>query len=271
MAAELAPAFQFYPRDFMAASSVQAMDLRVVGGYLKLLCWSWLDDGLDPALLPTYQKALTLSDPEWTDLWGQLEPRFPLAEDGRHRNPRQEEERAKQRQWREKSARGGRKSHPTHTPSDQPEPHPNHCSTTVQPPFNTAFASASACTTPHTGDDGAAGRAYGYLQTQAVAVRKVNLTLTPRPADAQSAMEFVTRYPDQAQQERLIDAYLRSDHKPIRAVPVTMGQVAKWASWLEEHLAPPGGGDPWWKHCPHTPVCERLSDCRLKLAKDGAA
>ena len=41
-----APAFQFYPKDFLTDDKVLAMSDDILGKYIKLLCIDWLNDGL---------------------------------------------------------------------------------------------------------------------------------------------------------------------------------------------------------------------------------
>lgn len=41
-----APAFQFYPRDFLSDPNVLAMDNQQIGVYTKLLCICWMQDGM---------------------------------------------------------------------------------------------------------------------------------------------------------------------------------------------------------------------------------
>lgn len=41
-----APAFQFYPRDFLCDGKVLAMPMHCRGAYITLLCIDWIDDGI---------------------------------------------------------------------------------------------------------------------------------------------------------------------------------------------------------------------------------
>ena len=82
-----APAFDFYPERFWTA--VEGWSDRDIVKYLRLLSQSWLRDGLRPDELQRLAR-------------GKVPPllceKFPLAADGRHRNPMQENLRAEQRQ-----------------------------------------------------------------------------------------------------------------------------------------------------------------------------
>ena len=46
MPAEKSPAFQFYPKDFLADSNVARMSNTEVGIYTRLLCYCWLEGAL---------------------------------------------------------------------------------------------------------------------------------------------------------------------------------------------------------------------------------
>lgn len=90
----------------------------------------------------------------------------------------------------------------------------------------------------------AAGAAYESFRARAAELGRGTLPLTPRAYEAQAAIDFVTRYPDPTQQTQLVEAYLASTHRPLRAAPITMGQLAKWAAWLEDNQrAPPAESD----------------------------
>jgi uncharacterized protein YdaU (DUF1376 family) len=52
------PAFQFYPRDFIASRTVALMSPEARGGYIMLLCHAWLSD--DPGTLPDDDRVLSV-------------------------------------------------------------------------------------------------------------------------------------------------------------------------------------------------------------------
>ncbi len=85
----------------------------------------------------------------------------------------------------------------------------------------------------------ASGALYDRFRLAAARLGRGTLPLTPRRAEAASAIDVVSRFPNVADQDRLIDRYLTSTHIPIRQVPATVGQLAKWCSWLEQQLAVP--------------------------------
>ena len=46
MGQEKAPAFQFYPQDYLASSRVAEMTLEEEGAYIRLLCYAWTTGGI---------------------------------------------------------------------------------------------------------------------------------------------------------------------------------------------------------------------------------
>ncbi len=105
MAAEKSPAFQFYPKDFMADAHVVAMTLPERGAYITLLCLCWMEGSL-PVDMAALARRCKVSRGTFTRLWPALEPCFTFV-DGRLVQPRIERERRKQIAWRAmKSAAG---------------------------------------------------------------------------------------------------------------------------------------------------------------------
>lgn len=112
---EKAPAFQFYPKDFLTDGKVLCMSNEVVGMYIKLLAIDWLEDGIPAGLF------LKLTGFEWfnenCELRGDSEaieaqladcfiphPTIP----GRVTNPRLLKERQKQAERREERSKAGK-------------------------------------------------------------------------------------------------------------------------------------------------------------------
>ena len=78
-----APWISFYGEDFYR--STNGWTLLERGAYMFLLWESWVCDGLNPD-----PQRIFRSDPDIEALWPLLEPKFPIAADGRRRNPRLE-------------------------------------------------------------------------------------------------------------------------------------------------------------------------------------
>lgn len=107
MAAEKAPAFQFYPKDFMTDGNVVRMTLQERGAYITLLCLCWTDLSL-PADMGSLARSCGVSTTAFTRLWPALAPCFTVTE-GRLMQPRIERERQKQETYRALKAEAGRK------------------------------------------------------------------------------------------------------------------------------------------------------------------
>lgn len=138
-----APAFQFYAADYLADEHVQVMSLEQEGAYVRLLAYCWREGSI-PADLNLLSR-LCKNAPVET-----IQPvleRFAPHPNRPERlvHPRLEAERAKQKQWSEKSAAGGRASAEKR---QRKTPTRKGGSTTaarvVQPNGNTSFSSSSS-------------------------------------------------------------------------------------------------------------------------------
>jgi uncharacterized protein YdaU (DUF1376 family) len=96
-----APAFQFYADDFLAGTL--DMSQEDVGSYIRLLCHQW-SRGSIPVETEKQQRLAGGS------ISVDVLLKFPVGDDGLRRNPRLEEERAKQMQFRQKQREKGLKS-----------------------------------------------------------------------------------------------------------------------------------------------------------------
>lgn len=93
-----APAFQFYPADWLADARVAAMTLEEEGAYIRLICFCWRERSLPPEL-PELARLLKVSPEKMADLWTALEPCFRIGLDGRFEHRRLDAERRKQREF----------------------------------------------------------------------------------------------------------------------------------------------------------------------------
>lgn len=102
MAPEKAPAFQFYPKDFLTDRRVLRMPMAARGIYITLLCHAWMDGALPNDL---GELALILGVPEKTVAaqWPFVLPCFTERDGSLYQN-RIEEEREKQAAYREKQS-----------------------------------------------------------------------------------------------------------------------------------------------------------------------
>ncbi len=104
-----APAFQFYPSDWLSSKSVMLMTPAEEGAYIRLLAiaWSEPDCGLpddDIALA-----ALSRLGPAWKKGSGKKVRKCFISRRGRLYNKRLLSERKKQEEWKLKSSEGGKK------------------------------------------------------------------------------------------------------------------------------------------------------------------
>jgi len=100
------PAFQFYPADWLSSQRVALMSLEEEGAYIRLLSFCWQHGSIpsDPEKI-----ACLIGKGASTTLATTLATMFEPGGNGLI-HPRLEDEREKQKIWREKSTEGGKKS-----------------------------------------------------------------------------------------------------------------------------------------------------------------
>ena len=139
------PAFQFYPGEYLASERVALMSFEEEGAYVRALAYSWLNDGIpkDPQRL-----ALVLGKGCSLELAQKTAAMFIASPDNPERmvNPRQEQEREKQKKWRALSEQGNQsrwqspaKPAPTpkpYTPRDQAQPPPKDAITKINSDYS---------------------------------------------------------------------------------------------------------------------------------------
>jgi len=103
-----APAFQFYPSDFLSDEHVALMTNQEVGCYIKLLCYCWKEGSIPKDTLKL-SKLCGESDEKMGSMWPNIRPCFRLNGE-RYFHKRLDAERRKQKEWRKKSVKGGRHS-----------------------------------------------------------------------------------------------------------------------------------------------------------------
>jgi len=102
------PAFQFYPSDFLSDENVMLMSNQAVGCYIKLLCINW-KQGSVPSDIETLALLCGEDGSTMARLWLSLKPCFKANENGRLINPRLEQERQKQINFRKERSKSGKK------------------------------------------------------------------------------------------------------------------------------------------------------------------
>ena len=102
-----APAFQFYPGDFLSDENIALMDNQEVGCYIKLICFCWLQKSI-PREVDKIAKLCGESENEMNTMWESIRPCFKVKKD-RLVHPRLERERKKQKKYSENRKKAGKK------------------------------------------------------------------------------------------------------------------------------------------------------------------
>ena len=228
MAKEKAPAFQFYPKDFLSDPNTAVMTSRQIGAYLLLLSYVWLqgrvvDDG-------SYLASLArLSDDEWAHDEAAIRRCFVSTyEDGQPvlRHQRLDEERVKQAAWREKSSKGGKKQGKPARRRTKRAPNTKDAVTTVEAPLNhpsTLQSSSSSSSVPPnpqrgegaSGDDDDAAAWLLNAYPRWYAEERSGAAYRSRPTlDWQAALGLTETWPDRAHLERMCRTFLRATNLP---------------------------------------------------------
>ena len=98
-------AFQYYPKDFLSDDKVASMNLKEIGAYWLLLSYCWMENGLKND--QDYLKGLCRNDAEWEKIWNKICKCFFLK-NAKLRNRRLDEERKKQKEFRQKLTESGK-------------------------------------------------------------------------------------------------------------------------------------------------------------------
>lgn len=102
------PAFQFYAADYLADENVALMSLEEEGAYIRAMAYCWREGSIpaDPARLSPLLKGARMEVVRVVKGCFKQSP----TDASRLIHPRLDFEREKQREWREKSRLGGKKS-----------------------------------------------------------------------------------------------------------------------------------------------------------------
>lgn len=103
-----APAFQFYPKDFLTSSKVMLMTMAERGMYITLLAICWLDGSL-PADVSALAKMVSTPTKHFAALWPKHLQGCFLERDGRLTNERLNIERKRQADYRKRQVDNGKK------------------------------------------------------------------------------------------------------------------------------------------------------------------
>ena len=101
-----APAFQFYPKDWLTDPDVVCMSMAQKGAYITLICYCWREDKLPNN--EDYIRKLLGNVPKWKTLWNGIKNKFEIQGDYLV-HPRLEKEKIKQENHHRKKSMAGTK------------------------------------------------------------------------------------------------------------------------------------------------------------------
>lgn len=252
-----APAFQFYPKDFLSDEHVRLMSLQERGAYITLICLCWAE-GTIPADVALMSRVLGSPEHALRKMWPALAPCFrPAGTDAsRLIHPRLERERKKQRAFRRKQAENGRRGgrppqsgKPTANPSLNPS---LSTGSNQSPSFESQSESRSGSADsrqtnvrafrPADASDDLAERAGRFCERYAELYqqhRKGARYVSKPNLDFLEAVELCRVWDD----DRLVKVatvFLTTDHSFAESGSRTMAQFRALASWCDSRLAEAG-------------------------------
>ena len=114
-----APAFQWYVKDSMTDEFIRRLTLEEFGFYIKCLEAAWINDGL-PERVEEIADTLLIHVRLVQRMWPKVSPKFQLIS-GRYRNPKQEDQRKQNQEYRESRRRNGKARWDMHMHSRESE------------------------------------------------------------------------------------------------------------------------------------------------------
>tara|TARA_R110000824_G_scaffold157971_2_gene331506 strand:- start:762 stop:1466 length:705 start_codon:yes stop_codon:yes gene_type:complete len=103
-----APAYLWYPKDYLADANTVLMSLEEEGCYRRLLDYCWLEGSVPNDMVQLGRMCKGLDSEKMSVIWKSLEPCFRLK-NGRWHHPRLDKERKKQEANRLAKSRAGKK------------------------------------------------------------------------------------------------------------------------------------------------------------------
>ena len=107
MANGKSPAYQWYPKDYLADVHTTLMTLEEEGAYRRLLDHCWLEGSIPNDMQALGRMCKGLTPQRMAEMWVNLEPCFRLK-GGRWFHPRLEAERKKQLAYKKAKSRAGK-------------------------------------------------------------------------------------------------------------------------------------------------------------------
>lgn len=133
-----APAFQFYPHDFLVGTA--DLTAEEVGGYIRLLCYQWAKGSLPN----DDKKLMQLSGITDGLSLGNVSVKFRLCDDGLKRNDRLEKVRLEQQEYRRKQSENGQKGGNPNFKPGNPNPYYKKDNPQDNPKINSSSSSSSS-------------------------------------------------------------------------------------------------------------------------------
>jgi uncharacterized protein YdaU (DUF1376 family) len=256
---EPAPAFQFYPKDFLSDGNVAGMSLAERGAYITLLCICWRECSL-PDDATRLARMVGATPKEFNKIWPAVRVCFTQQGD-RLTHRRLDLERAKQDIYRKRQSNAGRASAEARlnqTPT-MVEPRSNHGSTVVQPegqptgqpksslrsPVSDLLSARSVHTRPTSfesqqEDQALMNRAGDLLNRYAELFyehRKGARYHNRMHIDFDKALGLVRTWEDDKRLEKLAVIVLTTDDEWIARSDRGFGVFASRASWADDRLS----------------------------------
>jgi uncharacterized protein YdaU (DUF1376 family) len=108
--ADKAPAFQFYPKDFLSDENQAVMTCEQAGAFIRLLCHAWNEGSIPDDAEKCARLAAATVKGFSERVWPAVRVCFTATTDGRLVHRRLEKERIKQDEFRAAAARAGKLS-----------------------------------------------------------------------------------------------------------------------------------------------------------------
>lgn len=251
MSKEKAPAFQFYPKDFLTDEKVVLMSNTETGIYIRLLCFCWLEGTL-PLDTESLTRMARMPLKQFTKLWEKspLRSCFFVADDGRLHHGRLDQEREKQEIFARRQSDNGKKGGKPRGLDTQafakPNPNDSQLPTSglprqsspvsyLQSPVSRLLSEVQQ----HEQADEIGERARRLLEHYTdwfVELRRGARTrLTHNQREFQEACELCRQW-DDARLEKLARIVLTTDEAFITRTDRSFWIFAKKASWADDRL-----------------------------------
>lgn len=243
MAPEKAPAFQFYPKDFLSDEKQAAMSAQECGVYIRLMCRCWLEGSI-PDDVTQVARLGGVTTAQLRKFWPAIRRCFAAHETdaGRLVHGRLERERSKQDSFRRRQSDKGSKGAEKRWPRDgtgiataMAQAIPKHSSSIsdLRSPDSSRYVSE----VPRDED---ATRAATFIDRYAELYSQYRhgaTWLRRKPVlEFQAALRLIGAFPDD-RLEKLVKVFLKSDDDWIAGTDRGLLVFESKASWCDERLA----------------------------------